>query len=75
MALAASATYAGLGTGPASLAALLGSVFGIAAAVSLLLWCAGGLVLARTLRTAAAWRMVNAVLGAALAASVIPILL
>jgi threonine/homoserine/homoserine lactone efflux protein len=72
MALAASATYARL-TGPASLAALLGSVFGIAAAVSLLLWCAGGLVLARTLRTAAAWHTVNAALGAALAASVIPI--
>ena len=73
MALAASATYAGLATSPASLAALLGAVFGIAAALSLLFWCACGLLLARTLRTTAAWRAVNAVLGAALAASVVPI--
>jgi hypothetical protein len=36
-------------------------------------WCAGGLVLARSLRTTAAWRAVNALLGVALAASVIPI--
>ncbi len=73
MALAASATYAGLASSPASLAALLGAVFGIAAAISLLLWCACGLLLARTLRTTTAWRAVNAVLGAALAASVVPI--
>ena len=73
MALAASATYASLGTNPASLAALLGAVFGIAAALSLLLWCACGLLLAHTQRATAAWRAVNAVLGAALAASVVPI--
>jgi threonine/homoserine/homoserine lactone efflux protein len=73
MALAASATYAGLAPSPASLALLLGTVFGIAAALSLMSWCAGGLVLARSLRTAAAWRAVNALLGVALAASVIPI--
>lgn len=73
MALGAAATYADLAAGPASLAALLGSVFGIAAAVSLLAWCAGGVVLARSLRTAGAWRMFNALLGAALVASVIPI--
>ena len=73
MALAASATYAGLAISPASLAALLGAMFGIAAALSLLFWCACGLLLARTLRTGAAWQAVNAVLGAALAASVIPL--
>jgi hypothetical protein len=73
MALAASATYAGLGTDPASLAALLGAVFGSAAARSLLFWCTCGLLLARTLRATAAWRAANAVLGTALAASVIPI--
>ena len=73
MALAASATYAGLATSPASLAALLGAVFGVPAALSLLFRCECGLLLARTLRTTAAWRAVNAVLGAALAASVVPI--
>lgn len=73
MALAASATYAGLGASPALFAALLGAVFGIAAALSLLFWCAFGLLLARALRTAAVWRAVNAVLGAALAASIVPI--
>jgi threonine/homoserine/homoserine lactone efflux protein len=72
MALAASATYAGLAASPTSLAVLLGAVFGTAAAVSLFLWCACGLLLARTLRTPAGWRAVNLVLGTALAASVVP---
>jgi threonine/homoserine/homoserine lactone efflux protein len=72
MALAASATYAGLATSPAALAATLAAVFGTAAAISLLLWCTCGLLLAHALRRPAQWRAVNAVLGAALAASVIP---
>jgi len=71
-AIAASATFAGLAMSPALLAALLGAVFETAAAISLLLWCTCGLFLARALRTHAQWRVVNAALGAALAASVIP---
>jgi threonine/homoserine/homoserine lactone efflux protein len=74
MALAASATYTGLATNPAELAAILSTVFGTAAAISLVLWCAWGLLLARLLRTRAQWRTVNAALGTALAASVIPML-
>jgi threonine/homoserine/homoserine lactone efflux protein len=73
MALAASAAHAGVAPGPAALAAVLGLVFGAAAAISLLLWCAFGLLLARAVRTSAQWRAVNALLGAALAASVLPI--
>lgn len=72
MALAASATYAGLAADPAALAAILGATFGTAAAISLLLWCTCGLLLARAVRTPAGWRGVNAMLGAALAASVVP---
>jgi threonine/homoserine/homoserine lactone efflux protein len=72
MALAASATYAGLATSPVVLAATLGAVFAAAAAISLAFWCTCGVFLGRALRTPAQWRAVNTLLGAALAASVIP---
>ncbi len=72
MALAAAASFAGLASGPLRLAALLGAAFGLAAAVSLSLWCAAGLLLARLLRTERQWRVLNAVLGLLIVTSVVP---
>lgn len=72
MALGAAASFATLASGPFQLAALLGSAFGLAAAVSLSLWCLAGLLLARLLRTERQWRLLNAALGVLLAASVVP---
>ena len=72
MALGAAASFAALASGPGQLALLLGAAFGLAAAASLSLWCAAGLVLARLLRTERQWRMLNAALGVLLAISVVP---
>ena len=72
MALGAAASFATLASGPLQLAVLLGSAFGLAAAMSLSLWCMAGLLLARLLRTERQWRALNAALGVLLAASVIP---
>jgi len=72
MVTGAAASFAALAVHPFQLALLLGSAFGLAAAVSLSIWCYAGLVLARLLRTARQWHAVNATLGVLLAASVIP---
>ncbi len=72
MALGAAASFAVMASGPLQLAVLLGSAFGLAAAVSLSLWCVAGLLLARLLRTERQWRTLNAVLGLLLAVSIIP---
>lgn len=72
MTLGAAASFATLASGPLHLAALLGAAFGLAAVLSLSLWCAAGLVLARLLRTERQWRVLNAALGALLAASIVP---
>lgn len=71
-ALGAAASFSTLAEGPLQLAALLGSVLGIAAASSMALWCLGGMVLARLLRTERQWRAINALLGLLLAASILP---
>lgn len=72
MALGAAASFTALASGPIQLALLLGSAFGLAAAVSLSFWCMTGLLLARLLRTERQWRMLNAVLGFLLVASIVP---
>jgi len=72
MALGAAASFAGLASGPLQLAMLLGSAFGLAAAVSLSLWCLAGLLLARLLQTERQWRVLNAGLGFLLVASILP---
>ena len=72
MVTGAAASFAAMSTQPVQLAVVLGTAFGLAAAVSLSIWCAAGLVLARRLRTKRHWHVVNATLGALLAASVIP---
>ena len=72
MATGAAASFAALSVHPVQLAVVLGAAFGLAAAVSLSIWCVAGLVLARLLRTERHWHAVSATLGALLAASVIP---
>lgn len=72
MALGAAASFAMLARGPLELAVLLGGAFGIAACVSLSLWCIAGVLFARLLKTRAQWRALNIVLGVLLAASIIP---
>ncbi len=69
----AGASYLGLVDHPLHLAVLLGAAFGLAASLSLGIWCLAGLVLSRQLRTARQWHTVNAIFGAVLAASVVPV--
>ena len=73
MTLSAAASFAALATSPAKSAILLGACFGIAATLSLSIWCVAGLMLARVLRTDWHWRVTNAALGSLLVASIIPI--
>ncbi len=72
MTTGAGASFAGLVDQPVQLVTLLGAAFGLAAIVSLSIWCSAGLVLSRLLRTDTQWHAVNAILGALLAASVVP---
>ncbi|GJD50544.1 Cysteine/O-acetylserine efflux protein [Methylobacterium crusticola] len=73
MTLGAAASFAELADGPVRLGALLGAVFGLFALLSLSLWCAAGLFLARAMRSDAQWRALNVALGGLLALSVVPI--
>lgn len=73
MALGAAASFSALAANPLSLAAILGGTFAVAAAASLSLWCLGGTVLARVVRTPRQWMILNGSLGALLALSIAPI--
>jgi threonine/homoserine/homoserine lactone efflux protein len=70
--LGAAASFAALAAGPLGLALLLATTLGLAAALSLCLWCSVGQLLARALRTDRQWRIVNAGLGLLLALSIVP---
>lgn len=72
MALGAAASFAMLANGPLHLALLLACAFGGSALMSMALWCAAGVLLARLLRTPRQWRTVNTILGILLAVSIIP---
>jgi threonine/homoserine/homoserine lactone efflux protein len=72
MAVGAAGAYTALADDPVKLGLLLAGVFGVAAIVSLLLWCSGGQVLARLLKTERQWRAVNIALALLLAASILP---
>ena len=72
MALGAAASFAMLASGPLHLALLLGATFGLAAITSLSLWYVAGFLLARTLKADWQWRLLNGMLGALLAASILP---
>ena len=72
MGLGAAASFSALAAGPWGLSLLLGSTFGLSAAASLVLWCVAGMLLARRLRAAWQWRVLNGVLGLLLVASIAP---
>lgn len=72
MAVSAAATFSSLSASSLSLAVLLGLSFGIAAWVSLTLWCCAGVVLGRMLRTSQHWRRFNLLMAALLIVSIIP---
>ncbi|CAM2138823.1 MULTISPECIES: LysE family translocator [Paraburkholderia] len=72
MTVSAAASFALLASNPNRLAMLLGASFGTAACLSLALWCALGVLLARLFRTPRHWRILNLAMGALLAASIIP---
>ncbi|CAM2193644.1 LysE family transporter [Paraburkholderia sp. A1RI_3L] len=72
MTVGAAASFALLASSPSRLALLLGTAFGLAACVSLALWCALGMLLARLFRTPLHWRILNLVMGVLLASSIIP---
>jgi threonine/homoserine/homoserine lactone efflux protein len=72
MTIGAAASFALLAGSPNRLALLLGASFGLAACVSLALWCALGMLLARVFRTPRHWRILNLSMGVLLAASIIP---
>ena len=71
-ALGAAASFAALAATPLGLAAIMGATFAAAAIMSLCLWCIGGALLAKTLRTELHWRLVNATLGLLLVISIVP---
>ncbi len=70
MTLGGAASFGELARGAGELAALLGTVFGILALLSLMLWCVAGLLLARLLTQAWQWRALNIALALMLAASI-----
>lgn len=72
MAVGAAGAYTALADDPVKLGLLLATVFGIAAIASLLLWCSGGQLLARLLKTERQWRVVNVALALLLVASILP---
>jgi threonine/homoserine/homoserine lactone efflux protein len=72
MTVSAAATFSPLAAHPAGLAALLGLSFGIAAWLSLTLWCGLGVLLARWLRTPRHWQRFNLAMAALLVLSIVP---
>jgi threonine/homoserine/homoserine lactone efflux protein len=71
MTVGAAASFELLASTPGRLAMLLAVAFGVAACVSLALWCALGAVLAKVVRTPRQWHVLNLVMGAMLGASVV----
>lgn len=72
MTMGAAASFGAAAAGPLQLAVLLAFAFGVAATVSLLLWCLAGQVLARVVRGERQWRVVNGALALLLATSIAP---
>lgn len=73
MAIAASATYAELVPNATLLALMLGAVFAVVAISATLFWCAGGMMLGSTLRSAMQWKIVSLILAGLTALSIIPL--
>lgn len=72
MTVSASAAFAPLAASPGALALLLGVSFGIAAGLSLILWCCLGVLLGRMLRTERQWGWFNLGMAGLLVLSIVP---
>ncbi|PZM10756.1 LysE family translocator [Rhizobium tubonense] len=72
MTTSAAASFAATTHSSVALAVFLGSAFGIAAMLSLSLWCMAGQWLGRALKTDWQWRTINFILAGLLVISVIP---
>lgn len=73
MAVSAASAFGQAAGGALELAVTLGASFGLSAALSLTVWCLGGVLLARLLRTDRQWRVLNVLLGLTLLVSIVPI--
>jgi threonine/homoserine/homoserine lactone efflux protein len=73
MALSATAGYAALAPNAPQLALVLSLVFVLVAVPNWILWSGGGQVMARSITSARGWRIANAVLGAMVILSVVPL--
>ncbi len=73
MALGATAGYATLAPTAPHLALTLSLVFAAMAVPNWLLWCGGGQALARSVTSERGWRIANTILGALVAASIVPL--
>jgi threonine/homoserine/homoserine lactone efflux protein len=70
--LGASASFAAAANEPVRVALVLGGTFGLAAALSLSIWCTAGVMIGRLISTPRQWRVLNAALAVLLAVSIIP---
>ncbi len=68
----AAVSFAALANSPTHLALLLGLVFGVAALVSLVIWCVAGQALAHVFRAPWQWRTLNVLLAILLVLSIFP---
>jgi threonine/homoserine/homoserine lactone efflux protein len=73
MTLGAAASFSIDPAAPLRRSVTLAAIFGLTALLSLLLWCATGLLLARAMRSDTHWRVLNRTLGALLAVSIAPV--
>ena len=71
MTMGAAASFGG--ASPIDDAILLATAFGLGSALSLSIWCAAGMLLARFLSTEKQWRVLNLSLAVLLTASLVPI--
>ncbi|MBL4876554.1 MAG: LysE family translocator, partial [Cohaesibacteraceae bacterium] len=72
MAFGASASFSALSSSPLVLALTMAIVFATCCIFSLSLWSMGGALLARTLKTAFQWRVLNIILALLLVVSIVP---
>lgn len=72
MAFGASASFSAISSSPLVLALTMAMVFAACCIMSLSLWSLGGALLARTLKTAFQWRVLNIILALLLVLSIVP---
>ncbi len=71
MAFGVAASFTSVSANPVQLSAIMAAVFGASAILSLSIWCVGGALLARVLRTRRHWRAFNMTLAGLLGLSIL----